>query len=1171
MQTRQGLSRVNSNQDAFSPKCPPHRATVVLTFLTNDTDQLVKTRPHYDISWCSDLTSASFNISIQLIYNMASSQPATSSPARSAASQDDRFALSPQSRLKKLLAAVDSESDDENSPTAAVRQRQSSRHESPSKSHANVPAPVSSDDEDEDDVIRPRGRLAAQIQGRGRGEEADAVQRVRRLLEKDVTGKQDSVAATADVDGGANDSDDDLVRPRGRLASRMQGGQMPPENDTTNRASKSPSRSPAPGQPTDDAEDVEMADDDGDEDFPVRARKLKPRRRITETPEPTSTTRQKSTSPGLFVTPNKSPVSAQESPAAGSGSDDDLPDLKSNRFKALVEKKRRERLAREAEEARKKEARAAALEDLGDDHDDDVSDITDDEGGRKLTQTQKPRPSRKASKKALEDMNRETQRMQRAMQLAHEAKTKKKITKELLFERFNFKAAGSASAKEAPSRPQTPVSTKSTDAEMQDVETPPSSPPARVEDVLGKDMKPLPTQSGAAAPMQTETSNDATGQDDYEELPDIMDIQFFARKPLDTRSNPARTPVKAAQKRQVRVKLPAMQANRVSLSSGDEDDLVVVDTKKSKLDAVFDRIPKDKARESSSLRLLRRLAHLDSPERKAHKKTDKSAMTAGELQALLQQRAREQARLERQRRMEMLKAKGVHIQTEEERERDREQIEDMVARARREAEEIMDREVEEAKQEKKAGGGDPLAWDESGSEDGDYENSDADDAEDEADVRLSGSEDENEGDEEDNEEERIEGMIIDGDDDKEEASAEAGPGATPKKTHGAQNLVHEAADETSESEGSETTERSWVDPDEEEEQHRWGAESDADTPAFVQARRPKMPLPISSDGTDADVDATPRPTKTQFINSTPRPVTAQAVDFTTGLSKDISPEVPTSVLRSATKTFIPGLPVDVGGPAGLGLTQIFAGTMDDSQADAFQASPSQPMPTFDHFAAESQISQNASDEMVLDSQTVPATQADTQDTQVQLDFTQSQMHGLDSLLRDDFGSQPSQLMNPTQDGGFQTWTPLKERFVEPPMSTVETVVHDPSQVDEMIHDSPLQQKRGRLRRKVVIASDSEDDNDFGVGTKPSAFNILRNAAAKEEKRKAREEFNKKKSKAKEMVHEQAEESEDEYAGLGGVDGEDSEDDDAASVQEMIDDQNQGNREEDEAKISALYA
>lgn len=1101
---------------------------------------------------------------------MASSQPATSSPARSAASQDDRFALSPQSRLKKLLATVDSDSDEDSTPKETVKRPPFSQRLSQSTSHVDEPAAIaSSEDEDEDDVIRPRGRLAARMQGAAKVEEGDARERVRKLLEKGTPGEQSDVATageaeTVSADGDADDSADDLIRPRGRLASRMQGAIGPSGVNSKKRASSSPTRSPAPAQHADDAGDIEMADDGEDEDVHVRSRKLKSRRRQSGTPEPIIMTPQKTASPGLFVTPSKSPPSAQESPAAASGSDDDLPALKSDRFKALVEKKRKERLAREAEEARKKEARAAALEDLGDDHDDDVSDITDDEGGRRLTQTQKPRPPRKAGKKALEDMNRETQRMQRAMQLAHEAKTKKKITKASLFERFNFKAAGTAPAKVTSSRPQTPTSVKSTDVEMQDADTPPSSPPARVEDVLGKDLEGVQTEPGATALVQPATPSEALEQDDNDELPDIMDIQAFARKPINT-PGLAQNPAKAARKRQVRVKLPPMNANRVSLSSDDEDELVVVNPRKSKLDAIFDRVPMNNSKESSSLRLLRRLAHLDSPERKAYKKVDKSAITPGELQALLQQRAREQAKLERERRMEMLKAKGIHIQTEEERERDREQVEDMVARARREAEEIMDRERDEAKKEKRANGSDPLGWDESGSDDGDYEeNPDADDAEDEAGVVLSGSEDEEE------EEDNVEGMLIDGDeDDQNDAGADANPERTPKKALTAQNFVHEAVIEASESEASET-EQSWVDPDEEDEKHRWGVESDADTPDFVQARRPKKPLAVTSDDQVLEVGATPKPPKTQAINFTPRPTTAQSVDPTTGLNKDISPAVPTSVLRSAAKTFIPGLPVEAGGPAGLGLTQIFAGTMDDSQSGPGENSPSQPMPTFDHFP-DSQFSQNVSDAMVLDSQTIPATQAGTQETQIRLDFTQSQTHGLDSLLRDDLASQPSQLMDPTQDGGFQTWTPLKERFIEPAMSTVETSARDSSQIDEMTHESPLQQKRGRLRRKVVIASDSEDEDDLDFITKPSAFNILKDAAAREEKRKAREDFNKKKSKAKEMVYEQAEESEDEYAGLGGVDGEDSDEDDAASVQEMIDDQAQGNREEDEAKISALYA
>lgn len=1103
---------------------------------------------------------------------MASSQPATSSPARSATSQDERFALSPQSRLKKLLAAVDSDSEDESTPRAPVRSARSSRRQTLDSTRPDEPAPAISEDEDEDDVVRPRGRLAARMQGGTSIESGDARERVRKLLARDSGREQRKSSASPAADGS---DDEDLVRPRGKLASRMQGGPRSPIKRPANRASKSPQISPARSHSSVSPGDAEMADGNvGNTQIRLESTKVHSRR--AHTPEPAIMPSHDSSSPGLFVTPSKSPASGQESPTAASGSDDELPALKNDRFKALVERKRKERLAREAEEARKQEARAQALKELGDDNDDDVSDITDDEGGRKLTQTQKPRPSRKASKKALEEMNRETQRMQRAMQLAHEAKTKKKITKASLFERFNFKAAGTAPPKESSSRPQTPTSMKSTDVDMHDADTPPSSPPARVEDVLGKDLSGAQVEAGAAAVTSQMFPDTARAEDDGD-LPDVMDIQAFARKPLESKAT--ENTVKVAPKRQVRVKLPAAHVHRVSLSSDDEDELVVVNPRKSKLDAIFDRVPQNKAKESSSLRLLRHLAHLDSPERKAYKKIDKSAMTPGELQALLQQRAREQAKLERERRMETLKAKGIHVPTEEERRRDREQIEDMVARARREAEEIMDRERDEAKKEKRSDGSDPLAWDDSGSDDGDYEadpeadDSNAEDAGNESDVVFSGSEEEAE--EEDLAEEHVEGMIIDGDDD-EDVKNEKGVTEHQYENQNKDLDVEQHIDRTvtevgleNDSDASET-ERSWVDPDEEEEKHRWGAESEGDTPDFVQALRPAASLANVSDDRMLEMNATPRPNKTQAINFTPRPFTAQSIDPTTGLNKNISPEVPTSVLRSAAKTFIPGLPVDAGGPAGLGLTQIFAGTMDESQTGSFAGSPSQPMPTFDQFPG-SQFSQNTADSMVLDSQPVLATQAQTQDTQIRLEFTQSQTHGLDSLMRDDMNSQASQVVDPTQDDGFQTWTPLKKKFGEPAISTVESFARDSPQPDEMVHESPLLQKRGRLRRKVVIASDSEDDDELDLMTKPSAFNVLKNAAAKEERRKAREEFNKKNSKAKEMVYEQAEESEDEYAGLGGVDGEDSDDDDAASVQEMIDDQTQANGEEDEAKISALYA
>lgn len=1144
---------------------------------------------------------------------MASSQP--TSPVRSPS--PDRFELSPNSKLKKLLAGVDSDSDDDNNRVPKKKTSPFARRASPTASNRSHDAP---ERDSSDDDVRPSGPIASRMQAA----QDDARARVRDMLQN-PNAKQ-SRAGSADIEmadsaaAGArgSDSEDDIVRPRGRLASRMQGGDKTAEQVTRSDTEETATTAIITDQSSKGVvEDSEMADGGADDEkggVSVRPRKIRQRQRRSKTPESNVASPQREASPGLFVTPSKSPTSAQPSSQAGdSGSDADVPVLKSNRFQALVEKKRNERLAREAEEARKREARAAAAQELGDDNEDDVSDISDDEGGRKLTQTQKAktRPSRQASKKALEEMNRETQRMQRAMQLAHEAKTKKKIPTSTLFERFNFNPGGHAAKEklQSSSRPQTPTSAKSTDAEMRDQETPPSSPPARVEDVLGKDLVGLQSQAGATVPQPTTTRPEKQAEDNDDDFPDLMDMQAFARKPVDKGKGKARTPerdTKRPSKRQVRIKLPPMQANRVDLGSwsnqdsGDDDDLVILDERRSKLDALFERAPKDKTKESRSLYALRQLAHLNSPERKAHRKTDKAAMTPGQLQAFLNQRARDQAKLEKERRMEMLKAKGIHIQTEEERERDREQVEDMVARARREAEEIMAREREDAKKEKRSSStADPLAWDDSASDD-DYVEGDNQSA---AEVELSGSD----VDEED--EEMVDGEAVG------EENDDAGEQDRGNQDSAARPFVDEDAEEDSGSEAS-SSGLSFVDPDEEEERHRWGAsDEEADeAPAFAQARRPKRPTAIvpdeeaddvpalmrarrqkrltaiiSDDEDGSDVEATPKP-KTHPSTMTPAPK-SRTVDITPAPNSD-SPEVPKSVLRSANKTFIPGLPVNAGGPAGLGLTQIFAGTMDSQAGAPFEGSPSQPMPTFDNFP-DSQFSQKATDSadgMVFDSQPVPATQQNETQTgdesQIEFNFSQSQTHGLDSLLRDDIMTQASDGMNPTQDDGFQDWTPLKERFIEPLSATADTVAHDASQAVDLSHQSPLVQKRGRLIRKAAAASDSEEEIEGADSiTKPTAFNVLQDAAAKEKKRKAREEFIKKKSKAKEMVHEQAEESEDEYAGLGGVDGEDSDDDDAASVHEMIDDQTQNNqadgvalakfyadraREDDEKQVDKLF-
>ncbi|CAM1500935.1 Fc.00g100970.m01.CDS01 [Cosmosporella sp. VM-42] len=958
--------------------------------------------------------------------------------------------LTPGSKIQALLATVES-SDEEGSPSANANKSQSQKPTRSEQQHNDAP----------------------------------------RLPEHHDEGSEES-----DVE----------IRPRGKLASRMQGITHSTESKTNNTTETARDRVKKSLQREQDEKvekmrEVDMADaEDEEDDLPVL-----PRRRL-QRKEPTSpileavARESRSPSPGLFVS---SPIrpSPSKSTHNNSDSEDNLPTLKSNRFKALVEQKRQERLAREAvEEARNAERRAlqekAASELKQFDSDNgNVSDITDDEGGRRLTQG--VRPTRKASKKAIEEINRETQRMARNMQLAHEAKTRKKISKNALFERFNFRQPGDPESKmSSSSRAPTPHS----DVEMRDADTPPSSPPV-----------------AKKAPEPTEPV-DAECED--EELPSLDDVLGSTKITLDKgkgkavdipeeREKPATKP-----KRHFRVKLPPMSANLTMFDSDDE--LEITKTVKTKIDAVFDSIPAKQAQESHSLQALRALAQVRSPGKETRRRDDSHRMTVGELQTFLQQKARQQAKLERDRRLQTLKAQGVVVQTAEERERQMQEVEDIVAKAREEAEKIMQEERADAKREKKENGEvDPLAWDDS--DDEEYEDP-ANEADGEASaVELSGSEEEDEeGGESEDEDEEVTGGNALFEEEADDAESEVSAGEIEQTVQAGEDV-----------------------------------DEDVEEPRVTNKRRARKHVTIISDDEDDEEDS---------IEATPKPKTKLV---SPAAPRTVSPAVPTSVLRSAKKTFIPGLPVQ--GPAGLGLTQIFAGTMDDSQMGPASGPTQSMMPDFDSFP-DSNFSATLDDpeDMILDSQK-DETQKTTQG--IQLNFSQSQMRGLDSLLREESYTQFSEIIEPSQDGGFLAHTPIKDRFIEPPHSTLETVMV--SQHEDPSHDSPLV-RRGRLRRRMETPLRIEETPEpVSMEKTSTAFNALTEGAKQERKRKLLEEFNRKKSKAKEMVEEQADESEDEYAGLGGADGEESDNESIASVKEMIDDA--AGNDLDEAKLAAFYA
>lgn len=937
-----------------------------------------------------------------------------------------------------------------------------------------------------------------------------------------------SSAFTSEVLENNDDDEDVLPRvPRGRLAARMQlqSSNSTAEDDVTNedgsayeRLKKQMAEQKSPGAESVEATQNQSASvEDDSEDGPSgppRRRLLK--RKIIPVDEHSPVSRRsRSFSPMFFPSPSarsqtiQEPVPASPSVAAD---DEEAPsgsEKPNARFLALVEKHRKQRLAKEAEAEEKRRRRTDKMKPLssktgrhqsssaaGSEEDSDE----DRAAARKLTQSS--RPTRKASKKALEEMNRETQRMSRNMQLAHQARTKKKITKESLFARFNFLQPGgfSETAKDDPISSATASSAPASDAEGAKAQSSPPTSPLRGENQFGKITNDTLPDDVVARPILIE---------DEDELPTMEETMTQKPRPIDKGKGKEvlRGPpllIEAAKQKKILSKPPIQvrwTKHDVVMHRGadsDSDLEVVTAPDQTRKLAVFERMPKRKAREAHSMLMLRSLAHLGSNSNGGDKK--RSSLTVGEMQLFLRQQARLQAAKERAEKLQELRDKGIFIQTADERDRDQAEVEDIVERARQEAAEISRREKGAAKK------------------DGTYQNdglgnsSDEDDEDynenDEADVEASGSGEENDD-------------LIGGDDksDNEEDLNENDD--DPKVTEG---LIDGEASEQSgdESEDSQTNTENEAD------------EIDLNLAKLPSKRVSRTTRVISDDEDDED-------------------------------SPQDSREPP-SVSRSARKVIIPGLPMSDDLP--LGLTQAFEATMADSQTQAMDPNQDSlallrqmPDPGF----AMNELLQIDSQEIVQDSQ---RTEPDSVPLDVTLTLTQTQqmtsLTGASPRLEN--STQYSELLEPSQDVGY-VMSPFDERrFHTPaPGSTIDTVIIPQD-------ESPVVQRRGRLvRGRAAIAELSDDDDnqkgasEDGIGADISAFDIMRKAARKPA---LVDTFDKKKSNAREIVDEAAEESEDEYAGLGGA-SDDSAGEEDEEDRKMIND-NSGEKV-DERKLAAFYA
>jgi mediator of replication checkpoint protein 1 len=970
--------------------------------------------------------------------------------------------------------------------------------------------------------------------------------------------------------GAESDSDASEIahKPRGKMAARMAAAV---EKDTGNES------------------------EDDESDAPIIrkrvARRSSPQAQSNAS-SPASTPRQSSS---LFVsgdTPQKAVTSFSISgdTLQRSAMDKDTPQLDNSdsdadfpsnsqtdsRFKALVERKKQERLAKQAEQDAKKAARALVEKELTlDDSEDDASD----NGGRLTQKTREPKTARKASKKALEEMRREQQRIARGMQLGHEARTRKKITKQSLFARFNFKPANAPVDDDA-ARPKENISSSTTASGDEGHHTPPTSPPS-LED-LNKSAKIAEPTSTAMADGRPEMESD-------EELDDYMTRldEYAARRDEEiarSSQHPVVSPTAIlntdqhiheasvatlqetkpiqpvqAELRKITFSKDQLKSMAAKMAADDSDDgLDIVMPRKEKKYAIFDRTPKKGDHQVESYHALRMLAQLDSPGKtgiSVNNKTGKlnaRSMNPTELSVSMMSKARAQAKMEREEKLQELRDRGIIVQSAEDRAKEMEEVEDIVARAREQADEIMKREKAQAKKERKANG-ETMLDDSSDEEDGDWGDDEA---------ALSGSDEEmeeadGEGDSE----------VEEPDDVDPDARNESGDDAEVADSNPLNPFIEAEAEED--------------DEDEDEEARP------------IPGRRSYKTI-ISDDDDDDNISVMETPV-------------IKAVPF-------VARSETKSVSKSATKPLFTSM-----GVPKLGLTQMFAATMSDTQqTQDFPATAPQMLED-----QTEQLEEQEEDSMAfLRNLPIPSmpgftpTQSfladDTQDTYVvrdsqqtsesgpaiDLNFAQSQV-GIDwdSIPRDNglpSATQATDFPEPSQDIGFDKSSPaLVQRFIETPAkqpetSTIETVLVDA----DVEPESPLMKKKGRLVRKLLVASFSDDDNsdrdeanseaeadndNVETPAPPSStvFDIMRKASKEKKAAKAAAKaaaavkYNRERSDAKGMVEEDAEESDDEWAGLGGAD-----DDgtalygDEAALEAMIE---EGDVEMDERKLAAFVA
>lgn len=925
----------------------------------------------------------------------------------------------------------------------------------------------------------------------------------------------------SDMDADMDAEEEEEIRPRGKLAARMMAA---------HKAQAKTKKAPAPAPPREhrslfggdkEPSDAEMQDqEDSEEDATpasTRKRALK-KKRTSPAPSPTVTPTVEeadSSNNEEDKQQDTAPISVQRGTPA---------------FAALVARKRAEREAREAAEAA---AKAERLKNQVEQDDEEYSGSDTNH----YANSQKAPSRRRAGKKAMEEIHKETQRMARSMQLAHQATTRKKITKQSLFEKFNFRTAAAAADSTAESVVEKPkpevlpleqtIVERIEDTTMDDAEIPLPNSQLEAMDLDATPSKKLdkgkgkvvyngpPISLGKGKGKEVAFSLPRLDKGKGKEVvfsPPRLDKGKGKAPPPDTKKRLSLPPV--------RVILPSRPSTTTADDS--DSDLEILPDQPSAAVATF--IERQKM--IGELRKARR----PSPPRA--KKAGQ--LSAKELRMELVRKGRQQAEMEREEHIQELRAKGIIIPTAEEREKEKAEVEDLLEKARQEALKIKRAEKRQERLEKGLEADD----DDDNEEDEDWLDGDEEDPI----IELLSGSDEEGGDEEEMEdvEEGEEKSDVNdfSDDEKGEDGELQDPNSTPVFSLSSMRPLTNTTPRLSE------VPSAYIDDE---------ASDDSDGGDFAplkkkkKQQRKKMCV-ISDDEEEEEAPPAPKPAESK-IPSIFRKPNAQ----------------PPMMM-------------------GMGMTQLFESTMgnpDDVQIAASQAAnPEDRINLLRRDAGEMMPNTQ-----ILDFGDGTQSQSQDESAKLKLDYSQSQKWPVEDSQQMpkvslQYGSDEEDMPDPTQDQGFTIAnTPAPPRFTPEPEvpSTISTQV-----LDEQL--GAKKKRRGRLVRKDMDFSDEEEDEERVADSAaeeeeeelPDVANLFdlmkrssKKQAEKTKKPKKPNDFDKSKSEAKGMVQEQAEESEDEYAGIGGASDDDADNDHDSEMEGMVDDTN--GEAVDENAIAAFYA